>query len=448
MDEAISLAEASRRWHVLLSRKRHSDELGRPAAAAATDSSSTDPFDCTDCAVLAIPELAVAPVARAVQAWRALDERKIAAADHEPQQQQNGGNSAPAKKPTWYNKHVRLPPSFDYSGALGEPPVDDGTGDRVLRLDHPTATNSYAAKLWHVFESVPKRSVLETQSLEGLSLPAMTKVRDQWHALEEASKLGDRMAVARIRSNDRHAPPEAPFRWSSTMGTGTLVFEVWRGRKPHLKRTCSPDSDRLILEFLGEQSLLDFHKVLMELRQDTYWDSTVRKGDKAQMHNEKSGLFVMENIFYTHGAVDYTKPILEWIREDTKRAQSCLGAHDADSLQVQAMKDVRLDQIALRLGVRYFHVHHGTTEAQIFLIDRRHGSPRQPTVSYPVIHDLWSRDYHMPICDGCRRRLAVYATSTECAVTDGHRVLCQACADQLQIPDNHIMAYHEWKATD
>lgn len=445
MEEKVSLTEASRRWQVLLSRKRHSDELGRPAAADSS-SGATDPFGCADCAVLVIPELAVAPVARAVQAWRTLDERKIAAADHQPQQQ-NGG-STPAKKPKWYNKHVRLPHSFDYSSSQPEPPVDDGTGDRVLRLDHPTATSSYAAELWHVFRSVPKRSVLEAQSVEGLSLPATKIVSDSLWEWEEKNRPSDKMAVVRIRANDRHGPPEAPFRWSSTMGasTGTLFFEVWKGRTPHLKRTSSPDSDRLVLEFLGEQTLLDFHMALIELRQDTYWDSTVRKGDKAQRHNEKSGLFVMENVFYTHGAVDYAKPILEWIQQDTKRAQSCLGPHHADGLQVQAMEDLRLDQIALRLGVRYFHVHHGTMEAQVFLVDRRHGSPRQPTVSYPIIHDLWGRGYNLPECDACRCRLAVYATSTECDITDGHRVLCQACADQLRIPGNHIMAYHEWKA--
>eukprot|EP00977_Amphora_coffeiformis_P029536 scaffold41335_cov221-Amphora_coffeaeformis.AAC.4 len=118
-------------------------------------------------------------------------------------------------------------------------------------------------------------------------------------------------------------------------------------------------------------------------------------------------------------------------------------------VQVQSMQDVRLEQIPMRLGMRYMHVHSGTVKSQVFLIDRRYGYPRQPTIArnYPVIHDIWVNGWTMSDCEGCKRRGTAVATSLTCNVTDGHKALCQACADMLQVPTQDRLPYHVWKGS-
>ena len=454
MDETISLEEMSRRWEALLTRKQQSDELVRPAAVWPD---GRDPFDCSDCAVPSAHALVEETVQQAIDEWRALDDRKIPEEDAfmvasiKNKRDSSTSNSEPngpvAKKPKWYNMHVRLPESFDYATRNKEPPSDDGGGDRVIQLDNPAETKSYHQELWHLFQYVPTLSVLEKETLQGLSSPAMERVRHQW---EQAKTLipGEALRLGRLRYNDRHDAPETPFSPPSLTTKGTIVFEIWKGMIAHLKPSPSPAEERLVLEFRGEQTLADFHTVLVELSGDLDWNDFDKKVniDEAQSSAKRSGMFLIEDKFYTFGEVDYSTPIFQWFRGNKKRTWHNLGIHIKD-ITVESMNNVRLEQIPMRIGMRYLHVHSGTIQSQVFLIDRRFGYPRQPALAkqYPIVHDMWSNGWSNPDCDGCRCRCAVMATSLDCDETSGHKALCQACADELQVPAEHRQRYNVWK---
>lgn len=444
MEEKVSLEEMNRRWDILLNtRKRQSDELVRPMAIPPS-SSMADPFDCSDCAVPPTFALVEDAVGQAVNEWHDLDDRKILEEELDESVQ---------KKPKWYNMHVRLPTGFDVTTKDDEPPADDGGGDRVVKLDDPTVTSSYHQELWHLFKAVPTRSMLERNALEGLSSPAMIALRNAWRQKEANNSLLDHFQICNLRANERHGAPETAFSPPSQKTKGTIVFEIWKGMTKTLvnyQLTSSPSDERLVLEFRGDQTLVDFHRALVELYGDDFWENGVQNNVEKTTGGEKncSGMFIIEEKIYIHGDVDYSIPIMEWLAPWKDRAQRDLGIELAD-LSVQPMTSVRLEQIAMRLGVRYLHVHNGSIKCQVFLIDRRYGYPRQPTIArnYPIIHDMWSCGWSAQDCEACCHRIGTVVTAPVCDLTDGSKLLCQDCADLLQIPAKERQAHNVWKVS-
>jgi len=235
----------------------------------------------------------------------------------------------------------------------------------------------------------------------------------------------------------------------------------------------------MAIEFLGSQTLEDFHNALVELSGDELWNlkptgtniddsnsnsnvdnagnnnSSSSNNDNAEKEQqESSGYFFIEGVFYTYGSVDYVGPILEWLksgkRKVVEKRYKYLGLenylHDGNELLVKPMSGTRLEDVAMRLGFRYVHVHHGDVECSVFAVDRKLG--RRSSYNYPLVHDVWTISYYMPDCEGCERVPAVIATSTDCDVTDGHRALCEACARELDLqkkaPDK-IEKYTIWR---
>lgn len=102
---------------------------------------------------------------------------------------------------------------------------------------------------------------------------------------------------------------------------GTITLELWR--KPCDDQSQpTPDSSRMVLEFLGTQSLLDVHSAIVDLTQDRFWNQVQaaaaarsRNVDDAHDYNasDKSGYFFIEGTFYTTGQVDYVTPIRNWL---------------------------------------------------------------------------------------------------------------------------------------
>lgn len=192
----------------------------------------------------------------------------------------------------------------------------------------------------------------------------------------------------------------------------------------------------MVLEFLGSQTLLDVHKTIVELSEDELW-----KGDD-------NGFFFIEGTFYTNGSTDYVTPIKQWLASGTKESQSSraefLGLTSFDSLESVHMDKVRLDSISFRLGFRCVHVHHGDVECSIFATDRRLINP-PPSVSFPIIHDVWAQPASQPDCEACTHAPATLATSTTCEITNGHTMLCHSCARQLQIPPEQLEKFAVWR---
>ena len=420
------------------------------------------------------------------------DEDQIGDDDDDDDDDDDGGDGDPStnrkrKRRVRVSRHIRLPERFDYTTSkCNSPPPDDGTGDRVVSLDDPTSTLSYHAELWKLFREIPSDDQIEQEAVAGCNLPNTKQIYDEITEVQGQSNYFqvDGHALSRCRMNDRHDLP--PFmmlcnnsssnnnnspRTAFTMDDygSTLRFEFFRQQ---MCRGSSPDSKRMVLEFMGTQTLLSVHRALVEFTDDELWEaaeqeatiaatnstSTTTNSETTINHtdNERSGFFFIEGIFYTAGPVDYTTPILEWMntgnqQEKNKRLRTHLGLTEFDTLPpVHSMAETRLQDIACRLGFRYVHVMHGDVECAVFCTDRRLVSrTAAASLNFPIIHDIWSPSPTLPECGACQRRPGSIATATTCEITGGHRVLCEDCCRQLQLPHkarDQIKRYSEWKS--
>jgi hypothetical protein len=489
MDSKISLQEWERRWKVLLERAPSKSQTNS-VDDKNQDGHVNDPFDCSSLVVPPIYDIVDTVASKFVQQWRDLDQRKVVeqpaataavgvAVSDTQEDTQNINNKNPNKKarleaaslPAWYEKRVRFPEQFDFESKQAEPPADDGQGDRVISLKDPTVTTSYHQELWKLFQRIPLADTLEQETVQGVQLPHMLALNQE---IDETMVIYPRLdghALSRMRTSDRHdlVPPNSNNN-SSTDLTATIRFECWR-RQPH--RGATPDAHRVVLEFLGSQTLADFHRVLVELYEDDLWtnaqhtdeenqsdnsDDDASANDKSKSNNRKenqesSGFFFVEGAFYTIGPVDYTGPIQAWLQsgraaEQTNRATYLgLDAFSQSAAAVQYMARVRLDKMEMRLGMRYHHVCHGNVECSVICTDRRM-SPKS-NATYPILHDIWVPSYTIQECEACRHGVPVIATSTTCTLTDGNRVLCEACSRRLKLQEKvpaDIERFSVWRS--
>jgi hypothetical protein len=534
----ISLKESARRWKILLERTRRSRTTDTTSSIAThTDQQKhppeEDPFDCTSLAVPPTFDLVKDVATDFVQQWRDLDERKVVADgvvvdQHHPADDplvvdgaDNDEAQGPRKKPrvetaaeaaassvlarpVWYDRHVRLPENFDYASRQSEPPLAQPGDDRVISLTDPNQLLSYHEELWNLFRSIPTVAQLEEDVVAAAATATVPEEESahnsgcMQHTQKLLNEITDTLvvyprldghALSRLRYNDRHdpVPPLPPAMQSATTTTTakatddicnftpTIRFECWR-RQP--RRGTTPDPHRMVLEFAGSQTLLDFHWAIVELSEDFLWSSsnhttntdtaattdstdTTTTGAATTPRNahDSSGFFFLEGVFYTTGSVDYTSPILTWLQSGSRKEQDQRAAHlglprvtvtsSSDvPVVMHAMADTRLEDLSLRLGIRYLYCCHGDVECSILCTDRRL-VPKSSTTRYPIVHDIWMPSYLIPECEACRHRVAVIATSTECQQTGGHVALCEDCSRQLQLqtlaPDE-VQEYSVWRS--
>lgn len=328
-----------------------------------------DPFDCSH--LVSHKQLIEQEVNRAVAKWRSLDERKV-------------------KKVIrgWSACKIRLPHNFDYLSKLDAPPAASEQGERIVSLFNPNETESYETELWKIFK--------ETRTIKELKREC--KMKQTIHAKDRLDKTD----TNRCRVGDRHGLPPA----DGPLAT-TVVIEIWRKQ---LRDNVSIDGNRMVLEFLGEQTLLDVHIAIQELTDDGLWTGG------------NSGVLFIEDTFYTTGEVDYVTPVRDWLQEDPSRL-SYLGL--AENLETKTMASVKLNELRWSLNTRYLHMHHGHVECALFLTDIC--STRKHSLPYPIIHDIWTPSYPVVICEGCQSRAAVLVTPATCKATDGAAQICRSC---------------------
>lgn len=317
-------------------------------------------------------------VEKSIAKWRALDERKF-------KNQMKG----------WAAVKLRLPMKFDYLSKSQAPPIDDGKGERVVSLNSPGETLSYEAELWKIFN--------ETKTIQELRREcAMRRTCSVKNQLQETD--ANRMIL-----DDRHGLPAND---SGPLFT-TLHLEFWRQGSNVRRR--SMESHRMVLEFLGEQTLLDVHAAIQELTDDSMWTGG------------NSGMFFIENVFYKTGEVDYVSSIRDWLDEDASRKEY-LGI--TSSLEIKRMESTKLEEIQWSLNTRYVHIHHGDVESSLFLTDIRQ-TPKHLSLSYPIIHDIWAPSFPVALCEGCKKQAATLVTYPTCSATDGAAQICKSCHDEL-----------------
>ena len=448
MERLCSLSESEERWKTLLELPHFSNN-NDPKPKSRQQEEEEDPFDCSSVAVHPTLTLVEEVLEEKMKRWKELDERKVVR-----QEEENKGGGEKKQKGGWrfVDGRLRLPPNFDYATTRSEPPSDveeDGGGDRVISLVDPSKQLSYHQELWKLFASVPTANEIEQKARSNAKLDHTVKVvTDEITEKYLAFKL-DAHGLSRLRMADRHGIPP-PKDWKPT--DATIRLECWR-RQP--RRGSSPDHDRMVLEFLGSQTLLDVHSALVQLAEDDLWEEIRSQGSRQQQKEEQdgqgidSGCFFIEGTFYTVGSVDYAGPILEWIdggnlSKPNSARRSYLGIRTDQRLNTQNMREARLRDLSFRLGIRYVHVCHGDVETAVVFTDRRL-TKKQRLLPYPLIHDVWTSQHALVLCDACRRFPVMYVTSASCQTTSGCKSLCEGCTNQLRLPTESITLYTIWK---
>jgi hypothetical protein len=423
----LSGEESKRRWKILNGRK--SSPL--PSFASEADENAGT-FDCSDLLMPASHALVDSTLEGFVKHWKDLDDRKVETVAESNGSDGDCDSSRKRQRPDeplkwgWHANRLRLPDHFDYASRQAVPPQDDAGGDRVVSLEDPSVHLSFERELWKLCRAVPTLEELEAEAMAGAKCQHIRTLNVE---ISEGVKKHSRLdchALSRLRMSYRHGLP--PVNPNDRDHVTTVRLECWRRQ---LKRGSSPDGNRLDLEFLGTQTLKDVHDVIVELTKDELWRDAVRAS--ADPNQDVSGMFLIEDTFYTTGTVDYTSNILARLDGMTPGPprRGYVGLPLEVPLKIQPMGSVRVEQLRWRLGVRYFHSHHGDVECSVFLTDIRQ-CRRTSLSSFPIIHDIWTPSYSLVECDACRRRVGVLTVSASHESTDGGpRVLCQPCYQQL-----------------
>ena len=375
---------------------------------------------------------------------------------------------------TDYMNRIRLPHEFDYKSERGPPNVNasplsnEKYRTKVISLNNPLEQLDYETELWKIFDSVPTREAFQrqVQSSDKTSCTHMKALRTQIDQAQREYSRTDCHALSRMRLKDRHHLPITVTSSSETTSTTTsstttttttneisnpnsnsnespystttptsdkmiiIRMECW---KRHIQRGPRIASDKLEMEFMGTQTLLDVHRTIVQQASDPYESSFMNRDDSS------SGMFFIENTFYITGNQNYALPILDWINEGniqendnpnktttttTKYSHLSMARRDYlgipihQPLLVKTMSSIQLQHIPYRLGVRYVHTFHGDLECSLFFTDVRIVSLLKKnnillTHSFPSILDPWSSSLFSVACDACQHSAAVVVCSKD-----------------------------------
>ena len=403
-----------------------------------------------------------------------------------------------------YEGRIRLPEGFDVACRFGPPTEDKIASTRHLRsgvvsLLDPTKQLDYETELWEVFESLRTESELEVEAIESaICKSSLESAKEVEEGLLEYTRL-DGHGLGRLRLRDRHGVPSHvnihPIAAQSLEiipgkqqivrlpqgrrlhnPEGTIIrIEFWRRR---LKGGQSPDSNRLEMEFYGEQTLLDVHRAIID-------HSRGALSDDDRMV-EVSGMFFVEDTFYIAGDTDYSGPIREWLGNEAvaggdlrggrggnlenterkflqnkrKRSRICseakgkkikkgeevdpipslrrnyLGIPQSSPLLSVPMSQVRLLDLSFRLGVRYVHIQNGDCETALFFVDvRTRPHSMSPCMRQsPLVLDVWAppRQKPSPECAACGVCPPVVITQADIMTDGGPTSLCWKCLHGLE----------------
>ena len=233
----------------------------------------------------------------------------------------------------------------------------------------------------------------------------------------------DAHSLGRLRVRDRHsAPPLLRSNNGSNTATATTTttyvrFEILR-HSQNLKRGSGVDGSRLEVELHGEQrTLLDLHRVIVEsaLNKEAYGVDSIDNDVDENNTSVVNGIFFIENTFYTCGQVGthVAEAITCWLDEDsnnegegstttllTSRRRKFLGmlpnallpSVGNSATRIIPMSEIRLEDVSLRLGVRYFHMFiPPPTPSSLHLLFHGHGHDEvDDESSSRKIHSSWS----------------------------------------------------------
>nr|GEZ06422.1 hypothetical protein [Tanacetum cinerariifolium] len=212
---------------------------------------------------------------------------------------------------------------------------------------------------------------------------------------------------------------------------------------------------------LGQQFLTELRDKMYCLSDEIM--KTVTKYDP-------SGYFLIEDIFYNDlreaGAIDYSKPILDWLRESKKTAQEkweCitsgsllpkekefLGSGNGPKMpqfKAHSMQKTRFCDINFRLGAGYLYCHQGECKHLMVIRDMRliHPEDVQNRAAYPLI--LFQSKLRFQKCSCCKIFKAVKVTTDDKRAPENPCYFCDVCYYMLHYKDDQLL-YEEFNVFD
>ena len=446
-----------------------------------------DPFDCSSVMVPSEREAVDAVLDQFLPRWKDLDSRKVPPPVDPTRRKKRVRFSHTVRHGWQSHTRLRLPEGFNIADTQEPPPpppppppdepfhneqettlLNDTAQapvppeEKVVSLEDPTQLLSYRQELWKLFQEIPTNRQVQANVLLGHKCQHTMDLYDAILQQGSNRQRGDLYGLHRLRSKDRHglAPPVT---WRETDKVNTVRLEFWR-RQP--RKGPSVDAMRMELEFRTGQTLLDVHRAIVEMCDDVLWRQSKSDENDGTGHSaNESGLFLIESVLYVTGSKgdDYAAPIQEWLKPKDPRdgifgsgRRHYLGlfqtGNDARQnsddddfgrqydvtnqdkyelpFQVKQMADTTLQDLDMRLGVRYYHVCHGDVECAVFFTDYSHETAKAVPPHYPIIHDPWGKSYTSHLCDACTERPASLVLSHE-RTDGGPRLLCMFCHGQL-----------------
>ncbi|KAL7540416.1 hypothetical protein ACHAXR_010093 [Thalassiosira sp. AJA248-18] len=253
----------------------------------------------------------------------------------------------------------------------------------------------------------------------------------------------------------------------------TIRFEILR-HSQNLKRGSGPDNNRMEVELhVSQHTLFDLHRLLVECSLNTHSCTKEEGGDDDD--NIRAGAFFIENTFYTCGEVGgkVGEAIQHWLdgkepvsmKETSKIDEESLPTNEAKleaSLTPRRqflglsshrnlihMSKMKLEDLPLRLGVRYFHMfvppptplhlrpnnlwslanESAVYATGIHTHSRKEGNQPIPTKAPIIIHDTWAPPQRH-VCLACNHSLA--------SVVSVNDPLTDAAPPGLDAESNHV----------
>ena len=441
------------------------------------ESSSKFAFDCSDLVELRnqmdLTYLVSQDMSKAMKKWRSLNERKVVPEVDEEKKKGWGIHRRAEYEPD----RISLPYKFDYKSELDAPPKfsDEEMSDRdkVIDVMQPGKMLDYESELWKIFKGVRKLEdfqdiindrIAQASGVDGVSAKTL-KVKEDIDKLHKIQTI-DVYAMSRLRVKDCH---HFPVSGSAEIGNNRYNYKIWENgveknkisnvssvkkefpafasntciRMEFLKdqytRGTQVENSRLEVDFLGSHTLLDVHNAIVERLEDPVLDNA-------------SGMFFMENVFYTVGDEDYSKFIIEWINEYNCKGinpprRDALGISSV-RLTMQPMSSMKLGQLSFRLCTRYVHICQGDIQTNVFFTCTRSMMKNEivPVKLYPLILDEWTKYSQQDCaCQACDNAVAVCICFDDDLTNGDPTLFCPRCYYLLHYDKNGKLLYNNFR---
>lgn len=261
------------------------------------------------------------------------------------------------------------------------------------------------------------------------------------------SSLKSTSSSSKVRVSNSNKP--APIVYPEIV----LCIEVY-----HSRRTWSKSQELLVL---GRQTLDELREKIC-----CSTDEIMKKAGQ----DDRSGYFLIEDVFCNDlrepSAMDYSKPILDWLRESKKNAlekweciisgelqakqKKLLGSGNVPSLpkfKAVQMHKIRFCDLRFRLGAGYLYCHQGDCKHSIVIRDMRLINPEdlQNQTAYPIV--TFQPKLVMQKCSLCKIFGAEKVTVDDKWAPENPCYFCGLCYYMLHY-ENGSLLYNDFSVYD